>query len=178
MRTNIVFTLTGTDRIGIVEDVTKTLLELGANVETSRMARLGGEFAILMLLSLQAERMTDLDQAVAQLTTEGFKITVTETEPMAAEARPRWLPYRVEVTGADHEGIIHDLAHGLSQLGINIESLETRSTRAPVSGSPLFTMTAVVAVPIRLAETDWIAELMEAGQQANVDVLVSETTIQ
>ncbi len=52
MRTDIVFTLTGTDRIGIVEEVTGVLLGLEGNVETSRMVRLGGEFALLMLVSL------------------------------------------------------------------------------------------------------------------------------
>ena len=49
MRKNIVFTLTGSDKIGIVEEVTKVFLDHNGNVETSRMARLGGEFAILML---------------------------------------------------------------------------------------------------------------------------------
>ena len=42
MRTNIVFTLTGTDRIGLVNDLTELLLALDGNVEASRMARLGG----------------------------------------------------------------------------------------------------------------------------------------
>ena len=40
-RTNVVFTLTGTDRIGLVDDITELLLALDGNVETSRMARLG-----------------------------------------------------------------------------------------------------------------------------------------
>ena len=39
MRANIVLTLTGTDRIGLVDEVTGMLLDLGANVEDSRMAR-------------------------------------------------------------------------------------------------------------------------------------------
>ena len=48
---NLVLTLTGPDRIGIVESVTGLLVARGGNVEMSRMARLGGEFAILMLVS-------------------------------------------------------------------------------------------------------------------------------
>ena len=59
MRTSIVLTLTGPDRVGIVEDVTGILLAVDANVDTSRMAHLGGEFAILMLLSMPAERVTN-----------------------------------------------------------------------------------------------------------------------
>ena len=54
MQKTFVLTLTGPDRIGFVEKVTGLLLERGGNVETSRMARLGGEFAILMLVLNQA----------------------------------------------------------------------------------------------------------------------------
>jgi glycine cleavage system transcriptional repressor len=53
MRNHLVYTLTGSDRIGIVEEVTKMLLDHGGNVETSRMVRLGGEFAMLMLVPCQ-----------------------------------------------------------------------------------------------------------------------------
>ena len=56
MQKNFVLTVTGPDRIGIVERVTGLLFEHGGNVETSRMARLGGEFAILMLVSMPEER--------------------------------------------------------------------------------------------------------------------------
>ena len=56
MRTDIVMTLTGPDRVGIVEELTEALLGVRANVETSRMARLGGEFAVLMLVSVPSER--------------------------------------------------------------------------------------------------------------------------
>ena len=64
MRSDIVLTLTGTDRVGIVEEVTKVLLDLGANVETSRMARLGGEFAMLMLTSVSPNQASELEAAL------------------------------------------------------------------------------------------------------------------
>ena len=73
MRTNIVFTLTGTDRIGIVEGITKLLLDLGGNVETSRMSRLGGEFAVLMLVSLPAGQLANLDKSTQTLMQQGFR---------------------------------------------------------------------------------------------------------
>ena len=62
MDTNIVFTLTGPDRIGLVEHVTRLMLGLDGNVETSRAVRLGGEFAILMLVTLPAENVGALDR--------------------------------------------------------------------------------------------------------------------
>jgi len=176
MRSNIVFTLTGTDRIGIVETVTKLLLSLGGNVETSRMARLGGEFAMLMLVAIESEQLASLEQGVAQLTAEGFKVTVTETGKAQAEPHTGWSPFRIEVVGADHEGIIHQVALYLSQRGITIESMETETAPAPLSGSPLFTMTAFVLVPPSLVGQGWEAALAEAGDRENVDITVAAVT--
>src|SRR3954468_6174069 len=159
MQRNIVLTLTGPDRVGIVDRVTGLLLDRGGNVETSRMARLGGEFAILMLVSLPAERFAGLDEGLKRLTAQGYKVTTTQAERTYSEAHTGWIPYRIEVHGADHEGIIHEVAHYLSERGINIESVDSETTLAPVSGSPLFAMTARLVVPPGLSGKSWEAGL-------------------
>ena len=170
MRTDLVFTLTGTDRVGLVEEVTGVLLDVGGNVETSRMARLGGEFAMLVLVSLPAEQIAAAESALAHMTEQGYRVSFAETRPDAASELAGWLPYRVSVHGADHEGIVHEVARGLSQRGITIESMETGVSAAPVSGLTLFDMTALVLVPPAVDATDWVDALIEAGHEANVDV--------
>lgn len=168
MRSEFVLTLTGTDRVGIVEEVTKTLLDLGGNVTTSRMARLGGEFAMLVLVELSGDAAPRVDAAFAKMAEEGFRVTVTPTQ--ARPPREDWSAYTVTVSGADHEGIVHEIAAGLSARGITIESLETDVTEAPVSGAPLFMMRAGVLVPPTLAESEWTSALAEAGRRSGVDV--------
>lgn len=172
MHTDIVLAMTGPDRIGIVEEVTGILLDLGGNVKLSRMARLGGEFAILALVSLPGDHAESLTPAFSDLAAQGYKFNASRVIPEAGE-HEGWLPYHVTVRGADHEGIIHDIARGLAERGINIESIETSTTEAPITGSPLFEMTALVAVPPELDETDWIWTLAESGGHANVDVEVA-----
>jgi glycine cleavage system transcriptional repressor len=173
MQRNFVLTLTGPDRIGIVDEVTGLLLDRGGNVETSRMARLGGEFAILMLVSLPAEQYAGLDEGLERLTARGYKVTTTLAEQTYAEAHPGWRPYRIEVHGADHEGIIHEVAHYLSGHGISIESMDSESTPAPTSGVPLFAMTAQVVVPPSLSGQGWEAGLEEIGGRLNLEIRVS-----
>lgn len=173
MRNNLVFTLTGPDRIGIVEDVTQLLLKHDGNVETSRMVRLGGEFAILMQVSIPVEQIAGLNQDVESLIAQGYKVTTSQTDQAYADPHRGWLPYQIELQGADHEGIVHDVAHYLSQRGINIEAMDTALTAAPMSGTPLFTMTAQVAVPPDQIEQDWVAALEGVGRHLNVDIKVS-----
>jgi glycine cleavage system transcriptional repressor len=173
MRSNIVLSMTGTDRVGIVEEVTTVLLDLGGNVETSRMARLGGEFAMLMLVSFSAEKEGGLQAALEHLESKGFKVSTSATNESYASARSGWRTYRLLVDGADHEGIVHDIAAGLASSGINIESMDTMVVPAPVSGALLFSMRAVIVAPPDLEEFEWLTALEDACRQSNVDVRVS-----
>lgn len=169
---NFVLTLTGPDRIGIVDEVTGLLLRRGGNVETSRMARLGGEFAVLMLVSMPAEPFAGLGHDLEHFIARGYKVTTTRAEHIEAEVHPGWHHRRIEVRGADHEGIIHEVSHYLSERGINIESMDSETVSAPHSGIPLFTMTAVVAVPPGLSGQGWEAGLDEIGARMNLEIRV------
>ncbi len=175
MRKNLVLTLTGPDRVGIVEQVTKILLDYDGNVDESRMARLGGEFAMLMLVSVPANSFEALRQGVDGLATAGYKVTTRETQRGHAAKYAGWLPYHIQVNGADHEGIIHHIAHYLAEQGINIERMDTSMVPAPMSGTPLFKMTAVVMAPPQLPP-DWREALLDVGDKLNVETEVSSYT--
>jgi glycine cleavage system transcriptional repressor len=173
MQTDIVLTFTGPDRVGIVEDVTAVLLELEGNVGASRMAHLGGEFAILSLVSLSAAKLARFDEAFAALAAEGYRVIYSETVHAELPVHEGWKPYRIEVRGADHEGIVHEIAAGLAHRGITIESAETNTSAAPITGTPLFSMIAVVLVPPELEDVLWRGDLMEAAGRSNVDIDVT-----
>jgi glycine cleavage system transcriptional repressor len=173
MSKRFVLTLTGSDKIGIVEHVTELILDCGGDVQASRMARLGGEFAMMFLVSIPDGEAEDLSSKIENLSKDGFKVTVTETEWGVAARRKGWFPYRIEVRGANHEGIIHEISEHLSEQGINIESIETNVVPAPMSGTPLFTMEAIVVAPPELPKNVWEDELEDIADSLNVDVEVS-----
>ncbi len=175
MRENAVLTITGPDRVGIVEDVTGRLLELGGNVEASRMARLGGEFAMLMLVSIPAEKAAALETSIERLAADGYKVTMAMTEPASHGAvAGATSAYQITVEGADHEGIVHDIAAQLATHGISIETMDTFVTPAAVSGVPLFTMIATVEAPTGPDESAWEDALRQAAAAANVNVIIWE----
>ena len=176
MRKHLVFTLSGPDRVGLVEEITGMMLEQGGNVESSRMSRLGGEFVILMLVSMPEENLDTLRQGIRSLRDEGYKITTRKTERGYAAKYEGWLPYQVTVNGADNEGIIHHVARYMAERGVNIETMDTGMVRAPMSGTPLFTMTAVVMAPPDLSYPGWGDDLADVGDRLNVDIEVSTYT--
>jgi len=173
MPKGFVLSLTGSDKIGIVEHVTELILDCGGDVQASRMARLGGEFAMLFLVSIPDGQSENLSGKMENLSDEGFKVTVTETDWGIASRHKDWLPYQIEVSGANHEGIIHEIAEHLSELGINIESIDTNVVPAPMSGAPLFTMEAIVVAPPDLPKKKWEDELEEVADRLNVELEVS-----
>ncbi len=57
----LAITASGDDRVGLVERFTSRVLEAGGNIEESRMAVLGGQFSILMLVSGPWHALTKLE---------------------------------------------------------------------------------------------------------------------
>jgi glycine cleavage system transcriptional repressor len=169
MNNNLVISIIGHDRVGLVDELTKLIVEAKGNIEASRMAHLGGEFAILMHVVVPDENSTALQKTVKKLSNDGFKVIITETKQSDPSTYQGWLPYRVEVNGADHEGIIYNVSHHIANLGINIESMDTNIVKAPISGTPLFTLTAIVFAPPEQSH-DWYEELNSVADELNVDI--------
>ena len=173
MNKEIVLTLTGHDRVGIVEEIMNVMVKYGGNVENSRMVRLGGEFTMLALVVLDEKNISAFEADFQTLRSEGFQITLQQTEDDHAKKFAGWLPYQIEVLGADHEGIIYEISHHLAQQGINFEDVETTTTPAPMSGTPLFKMQAMVLVPPDLPFHKWSDALEALGDKLNVTVEVT-----
>jgi glycine cleavage system transcriptional repressor len=170
MQKNVVFTVTGFDRPGVVESVTRYLLEYDGNVEISKMARLGGVFAMLMLVSLPESRFEKLEEIIKMMVDAGYTVTAKPTERWYGKRYPGWQPFQIEVEGADHEGIIHHIAQYLSERGINIESMDTYVKNAPMSGTQIFSMQARLFVPPEQLDRDWQDDLEQEGSQLSVDI--------
>jgi len=173
MNKDIVLTLTGHDRVGIVKEITNVLVKHGGNVENSRMTRLGGEFAMLALVEVDEKDMSAFEADLQRLRDEGFQITIQQTEDDHTKKFAGWLPYQIEVLGADHEGIIYEIAQHLAGQGINFEDVETTTTPAPMSGTPLFKMQATVLVPPDMPFHKWSDALEEICDRLNVTVEVT-----
>lgn len=172
----LVMTLIGPDRVGIVDRITERVLDYDGNVEESRMARLGGEFAMLLFISAPTQKIEKLNTALSDLESEGFQVFSRQTEPEKTMQYEGRLPYRVSVTGADHEGIVHSITHHLAEQNINVEIMDTNTAAAPMSGTLLFTMTAIVVVPAELNFHSWRDRLDEIGDTLNVTIDVAPYT--
>jgi glycine cleavage system regulatory protein len=148
MTTSLVLTLIGDDRPGLVEAVSTTIAEHGANWLESRMARLGGKFAGILLVEAPLTRSAELSRALAALAADGLQVVVEETRgdsPLTPADEGRIL--ELELIGQDRPGIVRDIARALAERGVNVLELTTGCVSAPMSGEALFQASARLEVP-------------------------------
>ena len=142
-----ILTAIGTDRPGLVDEVSQYIFERGGNIEDSRMVNLRGQFAMMVLIGGSDEALHKVEaelDALAQNSRLRAEIRPAEAERMGTRDA---IPYRLTATAIDQQGLVHRIAHVMRELGVNIESLETRLAAAPYTGAPLFEMELVVSVP-------------------------------
>jgi glycine cleavage system transcriptional repressor len=172
MKTFLVVTITCPDRPGIVERVTDVVVAHGGNWEESRLARLGGDFAGIVLVSVLPQQAHALTAALTALTHDEMTVTVKKASSSVQAVRPGYTLCSLHLEGADHEGIVHDVTAYLSRQGINVEAMETTIVAAPMSATPLFQMEAQLAVPPSLTIDVLRDHLRSIGDQLGVGIEV------
>jgi glycine cleavage system transcriptional repressor len=164
----MVLTAVGPDRPGLVNDLSTLIRAAGANIEDSRMAILGGEFAVILLISGPAGSIERAKEIGTQIEGElGLRCILKETSP--AHPPSDYLPYRIEVSGADRPGIVQAITAILANHAINVASLESRLSYAPFSATPLFVLDASLQVPSNTVLAEVRAELATTCDEENLD---------
>ena len=145
-RDYLVITATGEDQVGLVQRFTSRIVDAGCNIEESRMSLLGGQFAIIMLVSGRWDALTRLEDRLTSVGSElGLAIVQKRTKEL--ERKTPLVPYSINVVAMDHPGIVHNLANFFAQRGINIEELSTDTYPAPHTGTPMFSVNMTVGIP-------------------------------
>jgi glycine cleavage system transcriptional repressor len=167
----LVLSALGPDRVGLVSEVTTYLTERGVNIEDSRMAVLGGEWGMMLLVSGtedQVAKVTSDLPSLQKLT--GLAIVSKPTKSPEEHRRATSLSYVVTAEAMDHEGIVRSISTALYKSGVNIVSAQTSTYNAPVTGSPLFRLEAHIDVPQDVPIARLRRDLEELGMRENVDV--------
>jgi glycine cleavage system transcriptional repressor len=153
-----ILTAVGDDRPGLVDAVTRYIVERGGNVEDSRMVNLHGQFAMMLLVTGPDDVVDRLGVDLATLKRESRLHAELRAADMSSADKAAALPYRLTTWAMDHPGLIQSVAHLLGERGVNIESVQTELRQAPYTGAPLFAMELIVS----LTAATPVAELREA----------------
>ena len=143
---NLVISALGNDKPGLVNQLSKTILDQGGNISESRMMVLGGEFAIMLLVTGNQDCINNINSKLEEIgNTLGLTITANETQPQ--ESKQKRLPYQITVVSMDHPGIVHNITDFLSSRNLNVEEIETKTYPAAHTGTPMFSLEMTISVP-------------------------------
>ena len=171
MKNALVLTVIGTDRPGLVEALSETISSCDGNWEHSRMARLGGRFAGMLLITLDPGRTDDLQAALAGLQSRGLHVRVEPAED--APDHGDWQRCRIQLMGHDHPGIVTQVSRALATRGMSVEELSTSVGSAPMAGHSLFTMTADIVCPPGIQLDQVRADLEALAGDLMVDITLA-----
>ncbi len=167
----LVISAIGSDRPGIVNELSQAVLDHDCNISDSRMTVLGGEFAILLMVEGNWNTLAKLEEGLPSLGNSlGLTIISQRTEERATTSG--LLPYAVEVVSMDHPGIVHSLAGFFSQRDINIEDMVTSTYAAAHTGTTMFSVNMSVGIPADVHIASLREEFIEFCDSLNLDAVL------
>ncbi|MBX3031764.1 MAG: glycine cleavage system protein R [Chloroflexi bacterium] len=142
--TDLVLTLIGPDRPGIVDSVAETVAAHQGNWLGSRMAHLAGKFAGVLSVEVPDDQAAALETALGRLGIDGLTIVVERSDGAAG---PGLRDLRIELLGLDRPGLVREVSALLAAHGVNVEELATDRVAAAHSGDLMFRAEIRVGLP-------------------------------
>lgn len=166
---HLILTAVGPDRVGLVEKIAEFIARHDCNIEDSKMAVFCGEFAVIVLISGDGNKLVKIANDYRELEAE-TGLTISLKTPATRKTEESFLPYKLTASCMDHPGIVYKITNVLSSLGVNIESMETKTYSAPISGTPIFQLEADLAVPTRTNINQLRERFAEIQREENIDI--------
>lgn len=167
--TTLILTVIGDDRSGLVDSLSGVITANGGNWDRSHLAHLAGKFAGIVEVTIPDGRADELLEALKPLESEGL-LDITASVGQADEEAEGVHHLSLEVIGADHPGIIHDLAHAVAESKVSIVELRSETRSTPMGGGDLFEAEVILEVPNDLDEDGLIDTLEELADKLMVDI--------
>ena len=172
---SLVVTAIGTDRPGIVRQLSERAQGFGANWAGSRMANLAGQFAGMVQFEVPAENADRLAAALQGLESAGLRVVIEKTA--APQIPPDRRLITLELAGPDRPGIVRDLSRRLAERGVSIEDLHTEIVDGNGGAPHQFKVKALLVVPKALANDALRAELAALANELTMDIALGERAI-
>jgi glycine cleavage system transcriptional repressor len=175
-KTYLVISALGEDHPGLVNSLSRTILEQGCNIEDSRMTVLGGEFAAILLVEGKWNTLAKVENVLPELE-RSLGMTITSKRTGERPRNTDKVPYGVDVVAMDHPGIVNTLAGFFADRKINIEDMSTSTYAAAHTGTPMFAVHMTVGIPASTHIATLREEFMDHCDGLNLDAVLEPLKI-
>ncbi|MDH5435170.1 MAG: glycine cleavage system protein R [Gammaproteobacteria bacterium] len=167
----LVISALGADRPGIVNDLSSVILESNCNIVDSRMSMLGGEFAVILMISGNWNDVAKLEDRLPK-TQKKLDLVISHKRTEERAKKTGLVPYEVDVISIDRPGIMFQLSNFFSSRNINIEEVNTNSYAAAHTGTPMFATSMIVDLPGDVSVAGLREEFLDFCDEHNMDAAI------
>ena len=164
----LAITACGDDKTGLVGQLSGKIADSGCNIEESRMAVLGGKFALVMLVSGPWHALSRLESQLPALG-EQLGLVIVQERTGKRERTQQAIPYNVELVTMDRPGIVHSLSSFFARNGINIEDLQTSTYFAAQTGTPMLSLVMTIGIPSNVHIATLRGDFLDYCDDLNLD---------
>jgi glycine cleavage system transcriptional repressor len=170
-------TIISKDRPGIVADTSEVLFRLGCNIEDSSCTMLGGDFALILIISHKApfskSRLSDEFKALQERT--GLVVNLrTLNEDELAPVKDEGELCLISVYGSDQPGIVYRVTKALAESKVNITDLNTRLIGTKEAPVYVLMLEAILPSGMTVDSTSQMLEFLRT--ELNVEIGVRAIT--
>jgi len=170
-------TIISKDRPGIVAETTEVLYRLGCNIEDSSSTVLGGDFAMILIVSHEkpfSKTMLSDEFRILQERT-GLVVNVrTLHEDEISPVKASGELCLISVYGSDQPGIVYRVTRALAESRVNITDLNTRLIGTKEEPVYVLMLEAILPAGLTVDETSQMLETLRT--ELNVEIGVRSIT--
>lgn len=171
----LVLTVIGNDQSGLVDALADAIAVHGGSWDRSHMARVAGQFAGLVVLSVPDDNVSALTTSFDGLNAQGL-LDVQVAIASVADDEVDASVMSLHLIGQDRPGIIREISSALASRDVSIVELDTETRSAPMSAELLFEARASLRIPPSLDRDDLNDALEEIANELMVDLEFGEST--
>ena len=176
----LVLTVIGNDKTGLVDALAEPIAANGGSWDRSHMARLAGQFAGLVVVSVPDDGVAALTASFDALNAQGLldvQVAIASVDSSDADSIDSDSSMmNLHLVGQDRPGIIREISAALATRDVGILELETETRSAPMSGEQLFEARATLCIPSGLDRDDLLSTLEAIANEMMVDLEIEESS--
>ncbi len=174
MNSSIICTFVGPDKPGLIEGLAQVVKQCHGNWLESSMAQLAGQFAGIVRIDIDSNKLSSLTEQLKRLESKGLLVQIQQGDPDKRNVRSPKLDIGSQlsllVVGNDRPGIIHEVSQALASAGLNVTKMATHLSSAPMSGDILFHAEIVLENPDSKPVEELESRLDMIAEQLSIEI--------
>jgi len=142
-----ILTISGSDRPGILDEISHFVLERGGQIADMRIVSLDGQFAFICRVVGNETAMARVRIELSQLTQSANVQGLLQLSDPRRQINSDIFRYKLVATGSHQTGAINKISHLLRALNINIEDIDNRLGSGDDESGRTFELEMTLAIP-------------------------------